>query len=311
MIDFKQMALILEALPDPAFIFTRSGKYVAVFGGRDTRYYHDGTGLIGLYIQDLIKPEKANWFLEQIAKALDTQKLMVVEYELSNRDVKGLLDEGPAEPIWFEGRIQALSFQVDEDEVVLWVASNISERHHLEVKLRELSDTGQLTGLYNRRRLEHDLTLHHQALTRYAVPTSVCMFDLDNLKIINDTQGHHVGDQMIQAAANICRTALRKNDTACRFGGDEFVIVLENTSAEEAYLVAERIRSCAGELEFYGAESLFHITLSIGLIEGAAPLDELLEKADRAMYASKNKGKNKTTVFSEKGTADSFHMKVK
>ncbi|WP_306109678.1 GGDEF domain-containing protein, partial [Pseudomonas sp. FSL R10-0071] len=121
--------------------------------------------------QDLIKPEKANWFLEQIAKALDTQKLMVVEYELSNRDVKGLLDEGPADPIWFEGRIQALSFQVGEDDVVLWVASNISERHHLEVKLRELSDTDQLTGLYNRRRLEHDLTLHHQALTRYAVPT--------------------------------------------------------------------------------------------------------------------------------------------
>ena len=138
MIDSKQLALILEALPDPVFIFTRSGKYVAVFGGRDTRYYHDGTGLIGLYIQDLIKPEKANWFLEQIAKALDTQKLMVVEYELSNRDVKGLLDEGPADPIWFEGRIQALSFQVDENDVVLWVASNISERHHLEVKLREL-----------------------------------------------------------------------------------------------------------------------------------------------------------------------------
>ncbi|MQT54705.1 MULTISPECIES: GGDEF domain-containing protein [unclassified Pseudomonas] len=296
MIDFKQMALILEALPDPVFIFTRSGKYVAVFGGRDTRYYHDGTGLIGLYIQDLIKPEKANWFLEQIAKALDTQKLMVVEYELSNRDVKGLLDEGPADPIWFEGRIQALSFQVDENDVVLWVASNISERHHLEVKLRELSDTDQLTGLYNRRRLEHDLTLHHQALTRYAVPTSVCMFDLDNLKIINDTQGHHVGDQMIQAAANICRTALRKNDTACRFGGDEFVIALPNTAREQAMQFAERLHGYfKQELDHFSVGNIV-VTASIG-ITSMVPEDttheDTLKRADRALYEAKKTGKNR------------------
>ena len=70
MINIEQMALILDALPDPAFILSRSGKYVAVFGGRDARYYHDGSGLVGLYISDLIKPEKANWFLEQIARAM-------------------------------------------------------------------------------------------------------------------------------------------------------------------------------------------------------------------------------------------------
>jgi len=77
---------------------------------------------------------------------------------------------------------------------------------------------------------------------------------------------------------------------------------------EEAYHIAERVRSCAGELEFAGGESVFHITLSIGLIEGAAPLDALLEKADQAMYASKNKGKNKTTVFTEGETDGAFHM---
>ncbi|MFC7288356.1 hypothetical protein ACFQPC_09940 [Herminiimonas glaciei] len=73
MINFEQMDLTLEALPDPAFTLSRSGKYVAVFGGRDTRYYHDGTGLIGLYISDMVKPEKANWFLEQIARALESR----------------------------------------------------------------------------------------------------------------------------------------------------------------------------------------------------------------------------------------------
>jgi len=60
MINIEQMAIILDALPDPAFVISRSGKYVAVFGGRDNRYYHDGSGLVGTYISDVIKPDKAN-----------------------------------------------------------------------------------------------------------------------------------------------------------------------------------------------------------------------------------------------------------
>jgi diguanylate cyclase (GGDEF)-like protein len=103
---------------------------------------------------------------------------------------------------------------------------------------------------------------------------------------------------------------VRIANDAIRFGGDEFVLILENIGVEEAYRIAERVRSCAGELEFAGGESVFRITLSIGLIEGAAPLDALLEKADRAMYASKNKGKNKTTVFAEGETDGAFHMSL-
>ena len=77
MVNVEQMKSILDALPDPAFILSRTGKYVAVFGGRDKRYYHDGSGLVGLYLSDLIKPEKANWFLEQIDRALASRKLLV------------------------------------------------------------------------------------------------------------------------------------------------------------------------------------------------------------------------------------------
>lgn len=189
MINIEQMSIVLDTLPDPAFILSRSGKYVAVFGGRDKRYYHDGSGLVGLYISDLIKPDKANWFFEQIGRALESGKLIIEEYELSNRDVKGLPDHGPEKPIWFEGRIQALSFSVDDEEVVLWVASNISERHDLEIRLRELGDTDQLTGLFNRRKLEHDLTLHYESYVRYSVPTSILMFDLDNLKKSTTVRG--------------------------------------------------------------------------------------------------------------------------
>ena len=296
MINFEQMALILEALPDPAFILSRSGKYVAVFGGRDVRYYHDGTGLVGKYFSDLIKPEKAGWFLEQIARALESKKLLVEEYELSNRDVIGLPDEGPKEPIWFEGRIQALSFLVDDEEVVLWVASNISERHNLEMRLRELSDTDQLTGLFNRRKLEHELTLLFESLARYSVPTSIFLFDLDNLKKVNDTKGHHVGDEMIQVVANICRSALRASDFACRLGGDEFVVVLPNTGREQAIQFAKRLHDrLRKELSRFSVEGTI-VTASIGvttMLPEDRSYEDTLQRADGALYEAKSMGKDR------------------
>ena len=296
MINFEQMALILEALPDPAFILSRSGKYVAVFGGRDARYYHDGTGLVGKYFSDLIKPEKADWFLEQIARALESKKLLVEEYELSNKDVIGLPDEGPKEPIWFEGRIQALSFLVDDEEVVLWVASNISERHNLEMRLRELSDTDQLTGLFNRRKLEHELKLHFESLARYSVPTSIFLFDLDNLKKVNDTKGHHVGDEMIQVVANICRSALRATDFACRLGGDEFVVALPNTGREQAIQFAKRLHDrFRKELSRFSVEGAI-VTASIGvttMVPEDRSYEDTLQRADRALYEAKSMGKDR------------------
>ncbi|MFJ7565480.1 GGDEF domain-containing protein [Herminiimonas sp. NPDC097707] len=296
MINLEQMDLILGALPDPAFILSRSGKYVAVFGGRDTRYYHDGTGLVGLYISDLIQPEKANWFLEQIARALESRKLLVEEYELSNRDVKGLDDDGPKDPIWFEGRIQALSFLVDDEEVVLWVASNISERHILEERLRELSDTDQLTGLFNRRKLEHDLTRHYESSLRYSVPTSIFMFDLDNFKKINDTKGHHAGDEIIQSVADICRSAIRKTDTAYRFGGDEFVVALPNTGREQAMQFAKRLHGrFRKELSRFSVEGTV-VTVSIGvtiMVPEDRSFEDTLKRADRALYEVKSMGKDR------------------
>ena len=295
MINLEQMALVLKALPDPAFILSRSGQYVALFGGRDTRYYHDGSGLVGSYIADLIKPDKARWFLEQIALALDSRQLLIAEYELSNRDVKGLPDDGPENPIWFEGRVQALDFQVGGEEVVLWVASNISARHELELQLKELSDTDQLTGLFNRRKLEQELASHYELSARYGVSNSVLMLDLDNLKIINDTLGHHAGDELIRMVAAICRTELRLNDIACRFGGDEFVIVLPNTDAEQALQFAQRLHHLLCEALSRFAVTGVVTSVSIGVASMVAEdgsYADTLQRADRALYRAKGAGKN-------------------
>lgn len=296
MISVDQLRSILQALPDPSFILSRSGKYVEVFGGRDTRYYHDGKGLIGLYIADLIKPDKANWFLQQIATALDTRKLLIAEYELSNKDVKGLPDEGPQEPIWFEGRIQALDFLMEGEQVVLWVASNISERHSLESRLRELSNTDPLTGLFNRRKFEHEVAFHYGSWQRYAIPTSIVMFDLDNLKQLNDARGHYAGDELIRTAADICRTSLRSSDVACRFGGDEFGIALPNTGCSQAMELAGRLhRRFKAELARFMVDGVA-VTASMGvtaMLQDDASYEDTLRRADTALYAAKSQGKDR------------------
>lgn len=128
---------VLASFPDPVFVLTESGRYAEIYGGTDSRYYHDGTSLIGKRIQDVLRPEKAFWFLAEIANALAKPGMHIVEYGLSAQDVLGLDTPGPTDAIWFEGRVRALDFLIDDEAVVLWVASNITQRIRAEAQLSE------------------------------------------------------------------------------------------------------------------------------------------------------------------------------
>lgn len=133
----SQLQDVLASFPDPVFLLTRSGRYAAVYGGTDSRYYHDGSGLVGKRLHDVLKPEKAEWFLAEIARALNSKGLHIVEYGLAGSDVLGLDIAGPGETIWFEGRIQPLTFLIDGEDGVLWVASNITARMSIESQLTD------------------------------------------------------------------------------------------------------------------------------------------------------------------------------
>ncbi len=99
----SQYAAICDSLPDPAFILTESGRYAAILGGKDKRYYHDGSSLIGQRIAQVLAPAKAQWFLQQIHAALSSQQMLVVEYELSARDVWGCPMRGLSMPFGLKG----------------------------------------------------------------------------------------------------------------------------------------------------------------------------------------------------------------
>ncbi|MDO9303517.1 MAG: diguanylate cyclase [Anaerolineales bacterium] len=170
---------------------------------------------------------------------------------------------------------------------------------------QQLAHTDDLTGVNNRRHLfelaEHEFDVSR----RYQRPLSVIMFDLDHFKQINDTFGHATGDQMLKRVTQVARAQLRDADLIGRYGGEEFLIVLPVTSAQQAWLLAERIRAGVAALRVETDQSPAAITLSLGIAETIhAPQDESIEnvirRADEAMYAAKQAGRNRAVIFDAK-----------
>jgi diguanylate cyclase (GGDEF)-like protein len=124
------------------------------------------------------------------------------------------------------------------------------------------------------------------------------MLDIDHFKKINDTYGHPVGDLAIKALAEVCSNALRPHDILARYGGEEFVLTLPHTPADGARTVAERIREQVQKLEVPSDQGMVRFTVSIGVSTYASgeAFDQIVERADKALYVSKQSGRNRVTV---------------
>jgi len=308
MFSYQQMSLIMQALPDPAFILTRSGKYAAVFGGSDLRYYHDGSGLVGAYIKDVLKAEKADWFMSEIDRALTQKSLQVIEYGLSGSDIKDLKSDGPQEGIWFEGRIQALAFKVEGEDAVLWVASNISVRHALEQRLISLSETDELTGLWNRRHFEGAASQERKRALRNQYAISLLIVDIDHFKLVNDTQGHEGGDAVLSELASIFTECMRESDVITRWGGEEFTVLMPYTEHDMAVKAAEKLRK---HVDQHGFKHGICVTVSIGVAQWqikSESVESLISRADEGLYIAKRNGRNRVETVSQICVAQAAHQ---
>ena len=311
MFSDAQIKHILAALPDPAFILTRSGRYAAIFGGSDKRYYHDGSNLVGKTMHDVLHAEKAMWFAMEIEKALASRQLHIVEYSLARSDVKGLA-EGPSNTIQFEGRVQALDFQIQGEDAVLWVASNITERHEMEMQLRTQSERDPLTNLFNRRKFLVTLEEQYEIFNRYQISTSVFIFDVDDFKKINDQYGHLEGDQVLQIIAEACQTELRTPDVAARFGGDEFIVLMPYTDINQAFHIVQRLTACITQ-QTIAVSPPDGITISGGLSEmllSDTSVEGVIKRADDCLYEAKRNGRNcviQQTSAQEKSSSNPQH----
>ena len=128
------------------------------------------------------------------------------------------------------------------------------------------------------------------------------MLDADKFKNVNDTYGHKTGDKVLIELVACCQNDLREDDIVCRFGGEEFMVYLDNTNTHSALVVAERLRQSIANLEVEGENGeKVHFTVSIGVVssEQTVSLDVLLRQVDDAMYLAKNNGRNRVEIYDE------------
>ena len=170
-------------------------------------------------------------------------------------------------------------------------------------RLEDLATTDGLTNLYNKRALVEVGRQKLRSAERFEKPLSVLVCDLDHFKKINDTHGHDVGDLVIKGFAEILRRTKRNTDAVGRFGGEEFVVVCEETDAAGAELLAERIREQLETTTFHGKDQPIRVTCSIGIAtypRGGTDWDALFKSTDEALYASKHGGRNRVTLWNPK-----------
>ena len=172
-------------------------------------------------------------------------------------------------------------------------------------KIKQVSDTDELTGLYNMRAFSTMLQRSFKQAVRYGHPLSVVMIDSDNLKQVNDAHGHEAGNRLLQHLVRCIREQLRGSDVMARFGGDEFILLLPETNNKGALEMSERIRKSVELSRFSVREGDTNVTASLGVAsypEDGGNLDVILEKADKAMYRAKQKGRNRVVSYLEDTT---------
>ncbi len=171
---------------------------------------------------------------------------------------------------------------------------------NLRMKLEHQSIRDGLTGLFNRHFMEIALDREMRRAERQQKPLAVLMLDVDHFKQFNDTYGHEAGDTVLREVAETLRLTVRTEDIVCRYGGEEFVVILPEVNGQEAVERADRIRQMVGEVRLrFRAQSLREITISAGVAvypDNADTLEQLLRLADRALYAAKHQGRNRVVL---------------
>jgi two-component system cell cycle response regulator len=199
-----------------------------------------------------------------------------------------------------------LSTPLDRNELLARVRTQIKRKRYdegLRQSLREtiaLAVTDPLTGLNNRRFLESHLPLVIERTRMDAKPLAVLIADIDHFKKINDGWGHDAGDRVLREFATRLKDSLRASDLACRFGGEEFVVLMPEADARTAEIIAERLRSMVADTPFDIAGENIAVTVSAGIAVLDSATDDwetLLKRADRGLYAAKRNGRNQVVAL--------------
>jgi len=196
-------------------------------------------------------------------------------------------------------RIIRLQAQVEQEQATQ--RKQLAELQVLTRKLRSAALTDPLTELPNRRYAMKRATQTWESSSRTGVPMSLIMLDIDHFKKVNDEYGHDAGDAVLRETAKCLAGSCREDEDVCRIGGEEFLVVCGNTTADQAAVLAERLRSSVEQNLIRWKDLHRSITLSLGIASrqpGMESIDELLKAADEAVYLAKHQGRNRAVIWS-------------
>lgn len=206
--------------------------------------------------------------------------------------------KGPQEIRGLAQAFNRMAVQLEENE---------HKQTELMQRLEELAITDGLTGLFNRRELNRLMELEYKRAKRYNRPFSMIMLDIDHFKQYNDTFGHLFGDEVIKWVANLIATNTRATNYVARYGGDEFVILLPETTCSNAFWAADRLRKIIAETPFCGMDNngnpiQIPLTVSLGVSEltnDIFSVGAFFSRTDQALYVSKRSGRDQTQLATD------------
>ena len=245
-------------------------------------------GMDGLELTDIIK------------KKYDIDVIVMTAYS-GEHSYAEAVSKGASDFIFKPVRFEELLLRLQR---VAKERQNVKERNQMVKKLQKLAITDGLTKLYNSRYFYRQLDLEVDRQNRYGHTLSLLLIDIDHFKKYNDTYGHLEGDKVLIRLGQIIKSCLRRMDTAHRYGGEEFTVILPETSCQDAVVVAERIRESI-EVESFspvkGKKAMIAVSIGVTEYQPDEKIPTFVQRADQALYMSKNQGRNKTSfLLSEK-----------
>jgi two-component system, cell cycle response regulator len=270
------------------FLMDQSGYRTILFENGNQVYehiYNLKTDAPILLITDILMPDIDGLTLLKKLKTLTNVYSIVITGHGGRDDLKEAFEAGA---------IDFIRKPIEKIELISRV-NNVIRIINTENELKKMALTDYLTGAHNRKYFIEHTDREIEIAKRYNQALSFIILDIDNFKDINDEIGHQGGDRVLTLFCNICKKNIRGIDHFCRFGGDEFVIALINSDISMAKTVAERIRSDVQKLEVKYEERTIRFTVSLGIAgysEDCVSIDDVLRKADKALYDAKNSGRN-------------------
>ena len=257
---------------------------------------YDADEVIGRSTRLLHGPNTDPQTVATVRAAMEEQRPIRVELLNYNRD---------DEEFWIDTNIVPLRDAHGRVTHFATIGRDLSATKRLQQELQIMASTDPLTGLLNRRRFLEQAEKEFLRSQRYQHELAAVMLDIDHFKTINDTHGHFVGDQVLIALSRAAENLLRDIDILCRWGGEEFVILMPETPLAGAAILAERLREMLARLTVDTTAGTVRFTVSAGVAARCEPdagLTDILQRADTALYAAKQHGRNRIQVLAAEGS---------